>query len=89
MRPRTSAAVVVTVDRAPCGVGTSNVTVEGTTLEQPAIQANGGGFNSTLSSGTITLATPLANGASLDVRFLLGLQQTGSYKFYISVEALP
>src|SRR5829696_1946489 len=34
LRPRTSTAVVVTVDRAPCGSGTSNVTVQGTTLEQ-------------------------------------------------------
>jgi hypothetical protein len=92
LRPRTSTAVVVTVDRAPCGSGTSNVTVQGTTLEQAAApfdQPNGGGFNSSLSAGTVTLATPLANGASIDVRFLLGIQQTGSFKFYVNVEALP
>jgi hypothetical protein len=94
LRPRTSTAVVVTVDRAPCGSGTSNVTVQGTTLEERAPaptpqQPNGGGFNSSMSAGTVTLATPLANGASIDVRFLLGLQQTGSFKFYINVEALP
>ena len=89
LRPRTSTAVVVTVDRPPCGSGTSNVTVQGTTLEQPPSQPNGGGFNSSMSSGTVTLATPLANGASLDVRFLLGIQQTGSFKFFINVEALP
>lgn len=89
LRPRTSTAVVVTVDRPPCGSGTSNVTVQGTTLEQPPSQPNGGGFNSSMSSGTVTLATPIANGASLDVRFLLGIQQTGSFKFYLNVEALP
>ena len=89
LRPRTSTAVVVTVDRPPCGSGTSNVTVQGTTLEQPPSQPNGGGFNSSMSSGTVTLATPLANGASLDLRFLLGIQQTGSFKFFINVEALP
>jgi hypothetical protein len=89
LRPRTSTAVVVTVDRAPCGSGTSNVTVQGTTLEQPPSQPNGSGFNGSLSSGTVTLATPLANGATLDVRFLLGIQQTGSFKFFINVEALP
>lgn len=94
LRLRTSTAVVVTVDRPPCGSGTSNVTVQGTTLEVRAPapapqQPNGGGFNSSMSSGTVTLATPLANGASLDVRFLLGIQQTGNYKFYINVEALP
>jgi len=89
LRPRTSTAVVVTVDRPPCGSGTSNVTVQATTLEQPPPQPNGGGFNSSMSAGVVTLATPLANGASVDVRFLLGIQQTGSFKFYINVEALP
>lgn len=89
LRPRTSTAVVVTVDRAPCGSGTSNVTVQGTTLEQPPSQPNGSGFNGSLSSGTVTLATPIANGASLDVRFLVGIQQTGSFKFFLNVEALP
>ena len=89
LRPRTSTSVVVTVDRPPCGSGTSNVTVNGTTLEQPPSQPNGGGFNSSMSAGTVTLATPLANGASIDVRFVLGIQQTGSFKFFINVEALP
>ena len=89
LRPRTSTAVVVTVDRPPCGSGTSNVTVQGTTLEQPPSQPNGGGFNSSLSAGVVTLATPIANGASVDVRFLIGIQQTGSFKFFINIEALP
>jgi hypothetical protein len=89
LRPRTSTAVVVTVDRPPCGSGTSNVSVQGTTLEQPPSQPNGGGFNSSLSAGVVTLATPIANGASVDVRFLLGIQQTGSFKFFFNVEALP
>jgi hypothetical protein len=89
LRPRTSTTVVVTVDRPPCGSGTSNVSVNGTTLEQPPSQPNGGGFNSSMSADTVTLGTPLANGASIDVRFLLGIQQTGSFKFFINVEALP
>jgi hypothetical protein len=89
LRPRTSTAVVVTVDRPPCGSGTSNVTVQGTTLEQPPSQPNGSGFNGSLSAGVVTLATPIANGASVDVRFLLGIQQTGSFKFFLNVEALP
>src|ERR1700752_3260489 len=38
LRPRTSVSVVVTVDRPTCGSGTSNVTVSGTTLEQPPSQ---------------------------------------------------
>jgi hypothetical protein len=89
LRPRTSTAVVVTVDRAPCGSGTSNITVQGTALETPPSQPNGGGFNSSLSSGTVTLATPLANGASIDVRWLLGIQQTGTFKIFVNFEALP
>ncbi|HEY0190780.1 MAG TPA: DUF4215 domain-containing protein [Kofleriaceae bacterium] len=89
LRPRTSAAISASVDRPPCGTGTSNVTVAGTTLEQPASQPNGGGFNSTLSVGTVTLAQPLAAGASVDVRFLLGIQQTGRYKLGLVPEALP
>jgi len=97
LRPRTSTLVVVSGinDAATClasnGVATTpcTVNVQGTTLEQPPSQPNGGGFNSTMSAGTITLGTPLANGASINVRFLLGIQQTGSFKFYINVEALP
>jgi hypothetical protein len=89
LRPRTSTAVVVTVDRAPCGSGTSNVTVQGTTLEQPPSQPNGGGFNSTMSAGVITLATPLANGSSVDLRFLYGIQQTGRFIVQLNIEALP
>jgi hypothetical protein len=89
LRPRTSTALVVTVDRPPCGSGTSNITVQGTTLEQPASQPNGGGFNSVMSVGSVTLANPLAAGASIDVRFLLGVQQNGTLKVGIIPETLP
>lgn len=87
LRPRTSTAVVVTVDRAPCETGTSNVTVQGTTLEQPPSQPNGGGFNSTLAVGTVSLDTPLADGATVDLRFFLGIQQTGLFKIWMNIEA--
>ena len=65
------------------------VTVRGTTLETPPAQTSGGGLNSTLSAGTITLATPLAAGASINVQFLLGVQQTGYFQFYVFIEDLP
>jgi hypothetical protein len=68
----------------PCAL-----TVQGMTLEEPPAQPNGGGHNSTLSSGTITSATPLADGVSLNVQFLLGIQTTGTFRFLIIVEALP
>ncbi|HKY29227.1 MAG TPA: hypothetical protein VJM12_14910, partial [Pyrinomonadaceae bacterium] len=65
------------------------VTVQGLTLEQPPNQTMGGGYNSTLSVGTVSVGTPLANGASVNVQILLGLQQTGNFRFLIIVEALP
>jgi hypothetical protein len=63
--------------------------VQGTTLEQPPSQPNGGAFGSTYSAGTVTLGTPLANGASINLHFLLGVQQVGLFKLYVNVEALP
>lgn len=95
LRPINSIAVVQPGinDAATCtaaGQATPcTVTVQGTTLEQPPNQVNGGGFNSSLSAGTITLGTPLANGASINLQFLLGIQQTGNFKIYVNVEALP
>jgi hypothetical protein len=73
---------------AAAGAGSPpcNIPLKGTTLEQPPNQLNGGGINSTL---TVTLGSPLANGASLPVNFLLGIQQTGTFRFLIIVEALP
>ncbi len=93
MRARTSTPVVVSGINDPLtcpgGITPCTVTVQGTTLEQPPTQSNGGAFNSTLSAGTVTLATPLAPGESINVRFLLGLQKTGVFKFFINIEALP
>ena len=89
LRPRTSTDVVVTVDRPPCGSGTSNPTVRGTVLEQPPSQPNGSGYNGTLSVSAVSLATPLAAGSSVDVRFLLGIQQTGAARFCVEAETIP
>jgi hypothetical protein len=84
-----------TVVANPCG-GVN--TVRGTTLEVPPAQPNGGAFNSTLSAGTVTLAnplpptdnpvTPLVENA-IDIQMLLGVQQSGKFRFFIIVEALP
>jgi uncharacterized repeat protein (TIGR01451 family) len=65
------------------------VTVQGTTLEEPPAQPNAGGLNATVAVGTITFSTPLAAGASINLQYLLGVQQSGSFKFYFIVEALP
>jgi hypothetical protein len=96
LRARTSSAVVVSGinDAGTCGLLPLPCaqTVQGTTLEQaasPNDQPNGGGYNSSLSAGTIALATPLAPGASINLQFLLGIQQTGTFRFFINIEALP
>ncbi|MBN9428843.1 MAG: IPTL-CTERM sorting domain-containing protein [Burkholderiales bacterium] len=89
LRPRTSSDVSVLVDRTPCGSDTNNVTVFGTTLEQPPAQPNGGGFNTTMTVPSVTPGTPLAPGASIDLRFLLGIQQDGAARFSVAIEALP
>jgi hypothetical protein len=52
-------------------------------------QPLGGGFNSTLSAGVVNLSNPLAPGSSINVNFLLGVQQTGRFRFFVNIEALP
>jgi hypothetical protein len=58
---------------------------EQATLEDPT---QCGGLNNSLSDDSITLGTPLAPGATIDVSFLLGVEQTGHFKFFVNVEAL-
>ena len=97
LRSRTSSLVVVAGinDAATCAATGApatppcTVSVQGTTLEQPPSSPNGSAFNASMSAGTVTLATPLANGASINLQFLLGIQQTGTFKFFVTVEALP
>ena len=93
LRARSSTAVVVSGvnDEATCSPSAApcSVTIQGTTLEQPPSQPIGGGFNSSQSAGTVSLDTPLAPGASINVRFLLGVERTGTFRFYLNVEALP
>jgi hypothetical protein len=97
VRALTSGAIVISGinDSATClaanGVPTTpcSVTVQGTTLEEPPGQTLGGANNSSLSAGTITLGTPLTAGASVSLQFQLGVQVTGTFKFFINIEALP
>jgi hypothetical protein len=69
--------------------GGSSVIARGTTVETPPSQVNGGGLNSSLNVGIITLAQPLGAGQSISVQWLLGVQQSGSFRFFVNVEALP
>jgi hypothetical protein len=97
VRALTSSSISVSgiTDTATCLASTGipvtpcTVTVQGTVLEQPPNQSLGGAHNSTMSASTITLATPLAPGASINLQFLLGVQKTGSFKFFFNIEALP
>ncbi len=62
-----------------------NVLVRGTTLDAPA-QLKGGGLNSAL---VVQLpGGSLANGASVNVQFVLGVQQGGSFRFLVNTEAV-
>jgi hypothetical protein len=89
--PGGSQADVRVVDGSDFGITTSlgMLTVRGLTIEQPTplLQPNGGGLNS-----SVTVAIPggaIANGASIDVHFLLGVQQGGTFRAFFNVEGLP
>ena len=109
LRARTSTGLLGVVN--PCGAA---VNIEGTVLEAPPSQPNGGGFNSSMSVNTVTMTAigkskgrgirttlkpaadgsfhldaPLPNGSSLNIQFLFGIQQTGVFKLFVNVEALP
>ncbi|MFL6210657.1 MAG: M36 family metallopeptidase [Pyrinomonadaceae bacterium] len=82
LRALSSSTISVLINGTP-------TTIEGTTLEQPPTQSLGGGLNSSMNVGAITLGTPLANGASVNVQFMLGVQQSGNFRFFVTVDALP
>jgi len=93
-RALTSSPVIMSgiLDAATCAsTGTPatvpcQVTAQSTVLETPPAQANGGGYNSTLS---VAIPGGLAPNASINVNFALGVVQGGTFRFYIIVEALP
>ncbi|MFN2481472.1 MAG: carboxypeptidase regulatory-like domain-containing protein [Pyrinomonadaceae bacterium] len=78
-------------------LSSSDVTVTGTngavnlkalTLEQmPRVTVTSGGLNTGVRAGSITLASPLAPGASINVEFRLGVEAEGNYRFAVNVEA--
>ncbi|PYS91174.1 MAG: hypothetical protein DMF64_13060 [Acidobacteria bacterium] len=60
--------------------------VQGTVLEEPPAQPQGGGLNS-----SVTAFVPgggLAPGATIDVQFLLNIVKSGNYRIFVNVEAL-
>ena len=87
----TTGSVISVSDPATCAPAAAPcmAVVQGTTLETPPNQPTGGGFNSSWSAGTVTTATPLAIGASMNLQFVTGLKQTGADRLFVLVEALP
>lgn len=85
LRVLNSGSSVVTVNGVP-------TTVEGTTVETPPAQALGGGLNSStgrsLVAGTV-INTPIAPGQTVNVQWVLGVQVSGNYRFFVNIEALP
>jgi hypothetical protein len=85
LRVLNSGSSVVTVNGVP-------TTVEGTTVETPPTQASGGGLNSStgrsLVAGTV-INTVIAPGQTVNVQWVLGVQVTGNYQFFVNIEALP
>ena len=91
LRARTSTQAVISGINDPntCGGPTPcTVTVRGLVLETPPLQPFGGAFNSSLSDGLVTLQTPLAAGESIKMRFLFGVQRTGSFRVLVNIETL-
>ena len=87
LRVLSSNDVAIAAGSNPCGTGA--IQLRGTAVETPFLTAFGGGLNTSLSSGTVTLGTPLSPGASINIRFLLGVAQGGTFRFLVNVEALP
>lgn len=87
LRALSSSDVTVLAGDNPCVTGA--VIFSGTTVEEPPGQPIGGGLNSSMSADGITLGSPIAPGASINIRLLLGVQQNGTFRFFINVEALP
>jgi RHS repeat-associated protein len=61
--------------------------VRGTTVETSPSQPNGAGLNASLAVFAYSLSQPLAPGASTNVQFVLGVQQSGTFRFFANVEA--
>jgi hypothetical protein len=82
-----SHAILRVLSSGGATVNNGTITITGATLEPTPSQPNGGGYNSALA-----VALPgggLADGDSINVEFLLGVEQNGSFRFYVNVEAVP
>lgn len=69
--------------------GGATVRVSGTTLEQPPNQPLGGGFNASFAVNNVSSFAPLAPGAGLNVQFVFGIEQQGTFNIAVDIESLP
>jgi hypothetical protein len=83
LRPMTSFAVSVPLTNGGGAVA------EGTDLDQPPTQPNGGGVNSSIRGSLVNLINPLPDGVSVSFNFMMGVQQKGCYSLALVAEALP
>jgi predicted extracellular nuclease len=80
---------VISSSDASVGTTMGQVNVKGTTLDQTPPQPSNGGLNSTLSVGSLSVATPLHPGESINVQFLMNVAQSGTFRFFVNVEGMP
>ena len=68
----------------------STVRVQGTRVEEPPTQSQGGGLNSSMAVDlNLELGGSIAPGASVNVQFHFGLAIRGNFSFLVNVETLP
>jgi hypothetical protein len=67
--------------------GGQPVTVRGLRLEEPPSQPAGGGMNASVSADFITLSSPMLPGEILHIEFKLGVMRTGTFRYYVAIEA--
>ena len=79
-----------TASPPPSGCNVNCKDIEGTEVTKTPSQANndlGGGHNSGARVGVINLEEPLAPGNAVDVQFALGVQEKGTFRFFVVMEA--
>ena len=81
--------VLSSSDEAAVATTSGPQPTSGTTLELAAYQTIGGGYNSSLNVNQVTNITPVPNGGTINVNILLGVQEKGNARFFVTVEVLP
>jgi len=89
LSPCADLRVLSSSDEAAVATSTGPRPTSGTTLELAAYQPLGGGYNSSLNVNQVTSVATVPPGGSISVNILLGVQQTGNARFFVTVEVLP